>query len=68
MEIKRGCLWPKKQNKTKQKTKPKISGKKITNNTVKQEVPIKQDMFLMLDNISQLLSLIRFDRVISCGL
>ena len=46
----------------------KISGIKITNNTVKQEVPIKQDMFLMLDNISQLLSLIRFDRVISCGL
>ena len=45
-----------------------ISSIKITNNTIKQDVPIKQDMFIMLDNISQLLSLIRFDRVISCGL
>ena len=47
---------------------PKIGGIKITNNPVKQDVPIKQDMFSMLDNISQLHALIRFDRVISCGL
>ena len=45
-----------------------ISGIKITNNTVKEDVPIKQNMFSMLDNISQLHALIRFDRVISCGL